>query len=98
MAITAPASNATVTGTFKVTATAADTGPSGLQSVAFYLDGALQQTVAAAPFTWSWNTKKAGLGSHTPRRRRDRRRRQYDDLHGRRSQGRLARPTMSASP
>jgi hypothetical protein len=64
VAITSPANGATVTGTIKLTATTSDTG-SGVSTVRFYADGVLIATKSGAPFTISWNTKKAARGQHT---------------------------------
>ncbi len=61
--ITAPAKNATVSGTVTVTATAADNV--GVTSVQIYIDGALASSGAASPLNYSWNTTLVGNGSHT---------------------------------
>lgn len=58
-----PANNATVSGTISVSATAVDNV--GVVKVEFYLDGVLQQTDTASPYTWSWNTNSAANGTHT---------------------------------
>ena len=64
VAITAPASGATVADTITVSATAADdTAVSGVQ---FKLDGAnLGAEVTTAPYSVSWNTTTAANGSHS---------------------------------
>ena len=62
-AITSPANGATVSGTTSVTATASD--DVAVTSVEFYLDGVLQASDAASPYSWSWNTATAANGSHT---------------------------------
>jgi Big-like domain-containing protein/polysaccharide deacetylase len=67
VAITSPAdgSNVSGQGTTRVTASASDGGGSGLASVAFYVDGTLQATVAApGPYTFQWNAKKFTKGHH----------------------------------
>jgi hypothetical protein len=61
--ITAPASGATVSGTISVTASASDNV--GVTKVEFYLDGALQSTSTASPYSWSWNTTTATNASHS---------------------------------
>ena len=48
-----------VSGTQILTATASDT-QSGIASVQFLLDGQPLATVTAAPYTFSWNTRKGG--------------------------------------
>jgi hypothetical protein len=63
VSITSPASGATVSGTVNVTASATD-ATSGVASVDFLLDGAVQTTVTVSPYTWSWNTTTATAGSH----------------------------------
>jgi hypothetical protein len=54
-----------VTGKVTVTASASDTGGSGVASVSFYADGKLIATDTAAPYSASWNSKPAGKGAHT---------------------------------
>ncbi len=61
--ITAPASGATVSGTVSVTASASDA--TGVTKVEFFLDGSLQSTDTASPYSWSWATTGATNGSHT---------------------------------
>ena len=58
--ISAPANNATLSGSTTVRVTA----PTAT-SVAFYLDGLLQITDSSAPFSWNWNTATADGGQHT---------------------------------
>jgi beta-lactamase superfamily II metal-dependent hydrolase len=60
--ITSPANGATVSGTISVTASASDNV--GVTKVEFYLDGALQSTDTASPYSWSWNTTTSANGSH----------------------------------
>lgn len=63
--ITAPAANATVTGTLTVTATATpDTGRT-ISKVQLTVEGALVGTVTAAPYTWSWNSNLVANAAHT---------------------------------
>jgi hypothetical protein len=61
--ITSPAAGATVSGTTEVTATATDN--IAVARVEFYLDGAMQTTDTAAPYSWSWNTAGVANGTHT---------------------------------
>ncbi len=61
--ITAPAAGATVSGTTTVTASASDNV--GVTKVEFSLDGTLQSTSTASPYSWSWNTTTATNGSHS---------------------------------
>ncbi|HET7830257.1 MAG TPA: Ig-like domain-containing protein [Candidatus Limnocylindrales bacterium] len=63
--LTAPAAQATVTGMVTLTATAADTGGSGIASVTFYIDGNALATDTSSPYSTTWNTKKVSKGSHT---------------------------------
>jgi hypothetical protein len=66
VAITSPATGATVSGTVQVRVTATDAA-SGMARVAFYLDGVLQETsTGSGPnFQWSWNTRRATKGVRT---------------------------------
>ncbi len=61
-AITAPANNATVSGTINVTATASDNV--GITKVNLYLDGSFLATDTTSPYSFSWNTSQTGNGSH----------------------------------
>ena len=61
--ITAPANNATVSGTVTVTATASDNV--GVTSVQIYIDGSLASSGTASPLNYSWNTASASNGTHT---------------------------------
>jgi hypothetical protein len=64
VAITSPASGATVSGTITVTAGAADN--TGVVGVQFQLDGVnAGAEVTAAPYSVPWNTTTASNGSHT---------------------------------
>ena len=66
VAITAPASGATVSGTINVNATASDNVRVAL--VQFQLDGVdLGAADTAAPYSFSWNTATASNGSHVLR-------------------------------
>jgi hypothetical protein len=64
VALTAPANGATVTGTVAVSANASDNV--GVAGVQFLLDGAnLGAEDTTAPYSVSWNTAAATLGTHT---------------------------------
>lgn len=62
--ITAPANNATVSGTINVTATASDNV--GVTKMEIYIDGALKTSnTNLTSLTYSWNTTTATNGAHT---------------------------------
>ncbi len=62
--ITAPANNATVSGTINVTATASDNV--GVTKMEIYIDGALKTSnTNLTSITYSWNTTTAANGAHT---------------------------------
>ena len=61
--ITAPANNASLSGTVTVTATASDNV--GVTSIQIYVDGMLLSSGTSSPFNYSWNTTTIGNGSHT---------------------------------
>jgi len=63
VAITSPASKASVSGTVTISASATDNV--GVASVAFYVDSALLATDTSTPYSVAWNTNTASLGSHT---------------------------------
>jgi hypothetical protein len=63
VSITAPSNSATISGTVAVTASASDN--TGVSKVEIYVDSALKQTFATAPYTYSWNTAQAISGTHT---------------------------------
>jgi hypothetical protein len=63
VSVTAPASNAAVSGTAPVTVSATDNV--GVTKVEFYVNGALQGTDSASPYTFSWNTASVANGSYT---------------------------------
>ena len=72
VSITAPSSGSSFTrGTrVTITATAADSGTgsgaaSGVASVAFFLDGKSLGTDTSSPYSVSWNTQSATIGTHT---------------------------------
>ena len=63
MAITSPANKASVSGTVTISASASDNV--GVVKVGFYVDGALLTTNVSPPYSATWNTNTASLGSHT---------------------------------
>ncbi|HUR82725.1 MAG TPA: Ig-like domain-containing protein, partial [Thermoanaerobaculia bacterium] len=63
VSITSPASGATVGATVSVNASASDNV--GVTRVDFLLDGALQSSDTASPYSWSWNTASSSNGAHT---------------------------------
>lgn len=68
VSITTPANGATVSGSsVSITASAADTGGSGLAGVQFKLDGSglLGAEDTVAPYSFTWDTTTLGDGSHT---------------------------------
>ncbi len=66
MAITSPTTGSQVNGTVKVTATATDSGGSGVAQVSFYDNGVLIGTATTrGSYFVNWNTKKATKGAHT---------------------------------
>jgi len=60
--VTSPASGATVSGTVSVAASATDAV--GVTKVEFFLDGVLQATDTASPYSWSWATTGSANGGH----------------------------------
>jgi len=63
VSISSPAASATVSGTATVTTTASDNV--GVNKVEFYVNGALQATDTASPYSFSWNTSSLANGSYT---------------------------------
>jgi len=63
VSLTAPANNATVSGTVSVTATATDNV--GVTKVEFYVNNVLQSTDTSTPYLYSWNTASLAAGSYT---------------------------------
>ena len=63
VSLTAPANNATITGTVGVTATASDN--TAVARVELYDGATLLATVATSPYTTTWNTATATPGAHT---------------------------------
>ena len=67
IALTAPASGATVSGTVMLTATASASTANGLTvtRVDFMIDGAIVGTANTSPYTVSWNSTTVTKGNHT---------------------------------
>ncbi|MHB8056969.1 MAG: Ig-like domain-containing protein [Desulfuromonadaceae bacterium] len=63
VSVSAPANNATVSGTVAVTASASDNISVG--KVEFYVNGALKATDTASPFSYSWNTALVSNGTYS---------------------------------
>lgn len=64
--ITAPAAGAKVAGTVSVNANASDnTGGTGVSKVEFYVDGTLNATDTAAPYSFAWNSATASNAAHS---------------------------------
>ena len=61
VAISSPASGATVSGTVTVTVSASDNV--GVSRVEIYLDGLLQVSDSTTPYEWSWNSLQTANGS-----------------------------------
>ena len=60
--LTAPANNATISGTTAITASASDNV--GVTKVEFYDNGSLLYATNVSPYTYSWNTTSVADGSH----------------------------------
>lgn len=63
VSISAPAANATVSGTVSITATASDN--IGVSKVEFYVNNALKGTDTASPYAYSWDTKSVVNGTYS---------------------------------
>ncbi|RKG65063.1 M20/M25/M40 family metallo-hydrolase [Corallococcus sp. CA054B] len=63
VALTAPASGATVNGTTNITATASDNV--GVSKVEFLVDGVVKGTAMASPYSFAWDSRTVANGSHT---------------------------------
>jgi len=63
VSISAPANNATVSGTVSVTASASDIV--GVSRVEFYINGSLMVTDTASPYSFSWDTTTVTKGVYT---------------------------------
>ncbi len=67
VALTVPASGATVSGTVALTATASAAAMSGLtvMRVDFFVDGTMVGTASASPYMANWDSTKVADGSHS---------------------------------
>lgn len=63
VSLTAPAANATVSGTVDITANASD--DNAVTQVDFYIDNVLLGSDSSAPYAISWDTTTASEGNHT---------------------------------
>ena len=63
VSVTAPANNATVSGTVAVTASASDN--ISVSKVEFYVNNVLAATDTASPFSYSWNTALVSNGTYS---------------------------------
>ncbi|QEM68794.1 hypothetical protein FO488_11915 [Geobacter sp. FeAm09] len=63
VSISAPANNASASGTVAVTASASDNV--GVSKVELYVNGSLQTTVTASPYTFSWDTSSLTSGTYS---------------------------------
>jgi len=64
VSITNPINGTTVSGTVNIQVSASDS-LSGVNRVEIYIDGSLKKTDTAAPYDYSWNSRKAANGTHT---------------------------------
>jgi hypothetical protein len=62
VSLTAPANNASVSGTVQVTASASDNV--GVSKVEFFIDNVLVGTDTASPYAYAWNSAAATNGTH----------------------------------
>jgi hypothetical protein len=58
-----PASGTTISGTYNISATAADAN--GVAKVEFLVDGSVKATDTSSPYSYSFDTKSVANGSHT---------------------------------
>jgi len=63
IAITAPADNASVSGTVSISVTATDNV--GVTKVEFYVNGVLKSTDTTTPYVYSWDTSALAAGAYT---------------------------------
>ena len=63
VSITAPANNATASGTVSISASASDN--LAVSRLEFYVNGILQATDTSTPYLYSWNTASLAAGSYT---------------------------------
>ena len=65
VAITSPTGGATVSARGSTTVSASASDNVGVASVQFYIDGTLLATSTSAPYSATWNVRKATRGAHT---------------------------------
>jgi uncharacterized repeat protein (TIGR01451 family) len=65
VSVTSPGASAIVTGNKAVTIAAAASDAAGVQAVEIYVDGVLLARDSSAPYSASWNLRKAAKGAHT---------------------------------
>lgn len=65
VSFSSPANGSILSGTVDVQVSASDNR--GVSAVSFYVDGVLQSTKTASPYTFTWDTTRASNGSHTLR-------------------------------
>jgi len=63
VSITSPANGASLTGKVNINASASDNY--GVTKVEIYVDGTLQASLTASPYTYSWDVAQIAAGSHT---------------------------------
>jgi chitinase len=63
VSISTPANNSSASGTIAITASASDNV--GVSKVEFYVNGSLQTTVTASPYTFSWDTSPLSSGTYS---------------------------------
>ncbi|HSX28349.1 MAG TPA: Ig-like domain-containing protein [Candidatus Saccharimonadales bacterium] len=63
VSLTSPTNNATVTNSTPITVTAADAV--GVTKVELSIDGVLQTTLTASPYTYAWDTTSLANGAHS---------------------------------
>jgi hypothetical protein len=61
--ITSPTAGSTVSGTVQINAVASD-DRGVVTKVEFYIGGTLLGTDTTAPYSWSWDTTKANVGTY----------------------------------
>ncbi|WIT13018.1 S8 family serine peptidase [Paucibacter sediminis] len=65
IALLSPANGAVVSGSVNVSASASDNSGAAGISQRLYIDGKLAASATGASLSYSWNTRKAGAGTHT---------------------------------
>lgn len=65
--LTAPAKNATVAGTVTIEGLGRYDAETAVESIAFYVDGALRLTDRTSPFSYAWPSTGVANGTHVLR-------------------------------